>query len=107
MLHRIRLCMENSRVHQGIIETHPQAELAACFNVLSHEITVGAALHGIVIRLFRVLQEMIPGLGLVLDCCTKPSQDLGDTAHFSVMFQEFLSDFLSLSIAQKVRLFCL
>ncbi len=39
-------------------------------------------------RLFAVLQKLIPNIGLVFDCCTKPSHDLGDSAHFTAMFQE-------------------
>ena len=57
------------------------------------------------IRLFRVLQETIPGLGLVLDCCTKPSHDLGDSAHFSDMFQG-LCDILRAHSVQKILVAC-
>ena len=42
---------------------------------------------------FGHLQQSIPHLGIVLDCCTKPSHDLGRTAYFQAMFQE-LKDFL-------------
>lgn len=38
--------------------------------------------------LLHILQEIIPAVGLVLDCCTKPSHDLGDQAHFEKMFNE-------------------
>lgn len=41
-----------------------------------------------VISLFDHLQETIPDLGLVLDCCTKPSHDLGRDKHFHAMFHE-------------------
>ena len=40
------------------------------------------------IRLFALLQKQIPGIGLVFDCCTKPSHDLGDQAYFQKMFGE-------------------
>ena len=39
-------------------------------------------------RLFALLQKQIPDIGLILDCCTKPSHDLGDHAHFQKMFEE-------------------
>ena len=39
-------------------------------------------------RLFEILQESIPDIGIVFDCCTKPSHDLGDAAHFTEMFGE-------------------
>lgn len=38
--------------------------------------------------LFSILQKMVPGIGLVFDCCTKPSHDLGDQEHFQTMFNE-------------------
>ncbi len=56
-------------------------------------------------RLFKVLQETVPDLGLVLDCCTKPSHDLGDTAHFSAMFQE-LCDILRAHSIEKILVAC-
>lgn len=40
------------------------------------------------VHLFQLLQESIPDIGIVLDCCTKPSHDLGETAHFEEMFGE-------------------
>jgi len=38
--------------------------------------------------LFRRIREIIPSVGLVLDCCTKPSHDLGRTQHFQALFGE-------------------
>lgn len=43
---------------------------------------------------FFYLQQHIPALGIVLDCCTKPSHDLGDHDHFNSMFTA-LTDALS------------
>lgn len=40
---------------------------------------------------YERLKESIPALGLVLDCCTKPSHDLGRQEHFSRMFGEMAS----------------
>ena len=42
-------------------------------------------------KLFTLLQERVENLGLVLDCCTKPSHDLGDQQHFRSMFGELYS----------------
>ena len=39
-------------------------------------------------KLFGHLQQHTPGLGVVLDCCTKPSHDLGRKAHADEMFGE-------------------
>jgi len=41
-----------------------------------------------VMQLFDYLQNFYPNLGIVLDCCTKPSHDLGRSAFFQAMFSE-------------------
>ena len=38
--------------------------------------------------LFKQLRQAIPTLGIVLDCCTKPSHDLGRDDYFHTMFEE-------------------
>jgi Fe-S oxidoreductase len=40
------------------------------------------------LKLYRHLQEHIPSLGIVLDCCNKPSHDLGRDDYFHFMFDE-------------------
>ncbi len=42
---------------------------------------------------YQRLKEHIPSLGIVLDCCTKPSHDLGQEDHFIAMFGE-MRDYL-------------
>jgi uncharacterized membrane protein YdjX (TVP38/TMEM64 family)/Fe-S oxidoreductase len=44
-----------------------------------------------VILAYQKLKENIPSLGIVLDCCMKPSHDLGRTEHFAAMFEEMRS----------------
>lgn len=39
-------------------------------------------------KTFELLQAHIPALGIVLDCCTKPSHDLGRQDYFQAMFGE-------------------
>ena len=41
------------------------------------------------IKLFDILAKSIKNLGIVLDCCTKPSLSLGRQDYFNVMFGEF------------------
>jgi uncharacterized membrane protein YdjX (TVP38/TMEM64 family)/Fe-S oxidoreductase len=41
-----------------------------------------------VILVYQKLKENIPALGIVLDCCMKPSHDLGREEHFTAMFEE-------------------
>ncbi|SDZ79545.1 Uncharacterized membrane protein YdjX, TVP38/TMEM64 family, SNARE-associated domain [Desulfuromusa kysingii] len=52
----------------------------------------GCALTGtrpqITLQTYALLQKTVPNLGIVLDCCTKPSHDLGDSDHFNAMFGE-------------------
>ena len=40
------------------------------------------------LKLFEYMKQQIPSLGIVLDCCTKPSCDLGRESHFHSMFNE-------------------
>ncbi len=46
-----------------------------------------------VIELYEHLKQFMPALGIVLDCCTKPSHDLGREKYFNAMFEE-MRDFL-------------
>ena len=39
-----------------------------------------------VVQIYRHLQKTIPALGMVLDCCTKPSHDLARKEYFQSMF---------------------
>ena len=41
-----------------------------------------------VLQLFSHLQKSFPNLGIVFDCCTKPSHDLGRSGYFTAMFTE-------------------
>jgi uncharacterized membrane protein YdjX (TVP38/TMEM64 family)/Fe-S oxidoreductase len=41
-----------------------------------------------VILSYQKLEGRIPSLGIVLDCCTKPSHDLGRMEHFTAVFEE-------------------
>lgn len=51
-----------------------------------------------VLQLFDHLQEFYPNLGIVLDCCTKPSHDLGREDYFRAMFSEMHAYLVSQSI---------
>ena len=52
----------------------------------------GCALPGtrpaITLQIYQQLRQRIPALGIVLDCCTKPSHDLGRSTHFHATFSE-------------------
>ncbi len=57
------------------------------------------------LKLFEYMKQIIPSLGIVLDCCTKPSYDLGRETHFLSMFNE-MQDFLLDSGVKKVFVAC-
>jgi len=57
------------------------------------------------IKLYEYMRKQIPALGIVLDCCTKPSHDLGREAYFDAMFGE-MNDFLLKSRIQNVYVCC-
>jgi len=57
------------------------------------------------LQLFEQLRETIPNLGMVLDCCTKPSHDLGRQQYFEAMFGE-MKDYLSRNQVHKVLVAC-
>ena len=39
------------------------------------------------LALFEHLRRLVPNLGMVLDCCIKPSHDLGRETHFDTVFE--------------------
>jgi uncharacterized membrane protein YdjX (TVP38/TMEM64 family)/Fe-S oxidoreductase len=57
------------------------------------------------LSLFRHLQQRDPTLGIVLDCCAKPSHDLGRQSHFETVFGA-LRGFLQQQGVKTVLLAC-
>lgn len=56
-------------------------------------------------NIFTHLQQICPGLGIVMDCCTKPSHDLGRFDYFESMFGE-MRHYLVNSGVKKVVVAC-
>jgi uncharacterized membrane protein YdjX (TVP38/TMEM64 family)/ferredoxin len=56
-------------------------------------------------NLYRRLKADLPSLGMVLDCCHKPSHDLGRQAHFLARFRE-LADRLSERGVREILVAC-
>jgi uncharacterized membrane protein YdjX (TVP38/TMEM64 family)/Fe-S oxidoreductase len=54
---------------------------------------------------FETLQKSIPALGIVFDCCTKPSHDLGRQGYFDAMFGE-MTEYLVGQGVKKVLVAC-
>jgi uncharacterized membrane protein YdjX (TVP38/TMEM64 family)/Fe-S oxidoreductase len=69
----------------------------------------GCALSGtrpdIVKKLYAHIQKNIPSLGVVLDCCTLPSHDLGRADYFHLMFDE-MKEYLLRNGIHKVIVAC-
>lgn len=69
----------------------------------------GCALPGtrpdVVMNVYEQLRERFPQLGIVLDCCLKPSHDLGREEHFSNVFGE-MRDYLSRHGIRNVLVAC-
>jgi Fe-S oxidoreductase len=56
-------------------------------------------------RMFQDLRKAVPAIGIVLDCCTKPSHDLGRHAHFKSVFGEMIG-YLSRHGVKRVLVAC-
>lgn len=56
-------------------------------------------------EVYRRLKELVPGIGIVLDCCLKPSHDLGREEHFHEVFGE-MRDYLTGMGIRKVLVAC-
>ncbi len=89
-----------------------RSKILSWYGLPSHCDTVffpGCALPGTrqqrVLDVVLNLQKQIPGLGVVLDCCTKPSHDLGDRAVFRKQFQR-IHDFLHKKGIRNVLVAC-
>jgi len=61
-----------------------------CDTVFFPGCTLSGTRSRLVERLFDALRNSIPGLGLVLDCCARPSHDLGREDFFHCVFGEMV-----------------
>jgi len=57
---------------------------------------------GLVIKAYQYLQKKIPGIGIILNCCGKPSRDVGDKDRFRKIFDGTLNEFSRLGIEEVV-----
>jgi Fe-S oxidoreductase len=56
----------------------------------------------LVLKTYQYLQQKIPGIGIVLNCCGKPSRDLGDKDRFQKIFKRSLQEFSRLGVEEVV-----
>ena len=57
---------------------------------------------GRVVEVIKILQSLIPDLGVVLDCCTKPSHDLGRIEFFESSFKKIIIILKKFNINQVI-----
>jgi Fe-S oxidoreductase len=76
-----------------------------CHTVLFPGCAFPGSRSGTLTYLFEMLQKAIPELGIVFDCCTKPSHDLGEQIYFEKMFGE-LCAILRKNSVTKVLVTC-
>ena len=76
-----------------------------CDTVLFPGCTLSGTRPNAVIKLFDHIRESVPTLGIVFDCCTKPSHDLGRQEHFQAMFGQMCSHLIQNGI-RKILFAC-
>ncbi len=76
-----------------------------CRSVLFPGCTLPGTRPGATRWLIETLRNREPGLGVVLDCCHKPSEDLGRMGHFQAMFNP-LKDLLRTNGVERVLVAC-
>ncbi len=104
--HRLFLEMRRNAVRQNLINDPPQcmhvgfekrgisphlnyyALPKGCRAIFFPGCALSAAHPAVTLRLYQYLRKLNPGLGIVLDCCAKPSHDLGREQQFHLMFNE-------------------
>lgn len=73
-----------------------------CDTVFFPGCTLPGTRPGQTLALFRYLQQEISSLGIALDCCIKPSHDLGRTSFFDVSFGALRKHFLASGIGKVI-----
>ncbi len=76
-----------------------------CDTVFFPGCTLPGTRPGVTRQLFDHMRASLPTLGIVLDCCNKPSHDLGRQDHFDRMFGE-MREWLSSQGVQRVLVAC-
>ncbi|MDP6178619.1 MAG: (Fe-S)-binding protein, partial [Desulfatiglandales bacterium] len=56
----------------------------------------------LVLKAYQYLQQKVPGIGVVLNCCGKPSWDLGDKDRFRKIYERNIKEFSRLGIEEAV-----
>lgn len=59
-----------------------------CDTIFFPGCTLPGTRSGATLQIFAQLQRLVPNLGIILDCCAKPSHDLGKMDYFSYHFEK-------------------
>ncbi len=121
--HHLFLEMRREAVKQNIVNDPPQcmhvgfekrgisphlnfyALPKGCEAIFFPGCALSAAYPGVTLRVYQYLRKLNPGLGIVLDCCTKPSHDMGREKQFHIMFGE-MSQYLVENGVRRVIVPC-
>ncbi|MBU0485337.1 MAG: (Fe-S)-binding protein [Proteobacteria bacterium] len=57
---------------------------------------------GLVWKAYQYLQAKMPGIGVVLNCCGKPSKDMGDLDRFGKIFDNTMNEFARHGVEEVV-----
>ncbi|MDA3969985.1 MAG: (Fe-S)-binding protein [Desulfobulbaceae bacterium] len=110
----VHLTALNYKGHQPLrnYEKMGSSKILSWYGLPEHCDTIffpGCALPGTrsqrVLDVISQLQVQFPSLGVVLDCCTKPSHDLGDETYFRQQFKRIL-DFLNAKAIRNILVAC-
>ena len=76
-----------------------------CDTVFFPGCSMAGSRSGRVVQIYEHLRRLIPNLGIVLDCCTKPSHDLGHAEFFTGSFGEMRKSLQAMGV-QKILVAC-
>ncbi len=73
-----------------------------CRHVFFPGCTLPGTRPGVTWKAYAYLKKKIPDMGIVLDCCTKPSHDLGRQDYFQAMFDEMKAFLLEKGVREII-----
>lgn len=56
----------------------------------------------LVLKAYKYLLQVMPGTGIILNCCGKPGKDIGDNNRFHTIFNKTIKEFSRLGITEIV-----
>lgn len=84
-----RICNYERYGHSRLFSTYIIPE--GCTSVFFPGCTLAGTRSTVTKQIYKYLQTASPTTGMVLDCCHKPSHDIGHTEHFHQIFSSIIS----------------